>query len=264
MNWSSLIIFFALGLLGLWVSYSFLNKKGLYLFSALATAIAMTAVSANMFDLKISLTIVLMPLVHLALLTCYNKFGKEGSVKLFILTCIVQTVLFISTFLQSAYIDASLGLQMFLGWEVLGKYIANIVGFVTANLVNIYCFNKIKFKKLNQSIKNFVSLSMVSTVQVIIFVCLSSIGVLSFGSILLTLLISVIITAAICLLLGYFERFLNRQLAVKIVDKEQTENKETEEENKTEVEETKETNNKSKKKNKEEVEEEVNYESSAD
>ena len=82
MNWSSLIIFFALGLLGLWVSYSFLNKKGLYLFSALATAIAMTAVSANMFDLSISLTVVLMPLVHLALLTCYNKFGKEGSVKL--------------------------------------------------------------------------------------------------------------------------------------------------------------------------------------
>ena len=263
MNWSSLIIFFALGLLGLWVSYSFLNKKGLYLFSALATAIAMTAVSANMFDLSISLTVVLMPLVHLALLTCYNKFGKEGSVKLFILTCIVQTVLFISTFLQAAYIDASVGLQMFLSWEVLGRYVANIVGFVTANLVNIYCFDKIKFKKLNHSIKNFVGLSMVSTVEVIVFVCLSSIGVLSFGSILLTLLISVVITIAICLLLGYFEKFLNRQLAVKIVAKDQTENKETEEAT-TEEEVTEETNSKPKKKNKEEAEEEVNYESSAD
>lgn len=257
MNWSSLIVFFALGLLGLWVSYSFLNKKGLYLFSALAAVVSMTAVSAEIFSVNISLTIVLMPLVHLALLTCYNKFGKEGSVKIFILTCIVQTVLFVSTFLQSAYMDASLGTQYFLSWEVLGKYIANIIGFVTANLVNIYCFDKIKFKKLNNTFKNFVGLSMVSTVEVIVYVCLSSIGVLSFGSILLTILVSVIITVAVCLLLGYFERFLNRQLAVKIVSKDDSKEKEENQENSTK-------DKKDKNKESEKSEEDVDYESSAD
>ena len=62
MNWSSLIVFLVLGILGLWVAYSFLNRKGLYIFSMLAIVLSAIVYPAEMFSKPIAMGTVLLPL----------------------------------------------------------------------------------------------------------------------------------------------------------------------------------------------------------
>ena len=61
----------------------------------------------------------------------------------------------------------------------------------------------------------FILLSCICLIQNIIFTLVAYIGVLSFGKIMLTLLIRVIIVALICLLISYLSRFLNRKFETK-------------------------------------------------
>ena len=75
-NWSALIIVFCLGLVGVWTAHSFLNKKGLYLFSILAVLLCSAMLTkAEVFSLPIEYGVVVMPLVYFALLTCFHKHG---------------------------------------------------------------------------------------------------------------------------------------------------------------------------------------------
>ena len=270
-NWSALIVFFAIGLLGLWVSYSFLNKKGLYLFAALASFVSITCCSVSMFSNTFSIGLVLMPLVYLAILTGYKKFGKQGAYKLLILVGIVLAVGFITNFLQSAYLDVLLEGQVFLAWGNLGKPFAGIVAFVLAVLLTILIAEKVTaLNKIKGFWKTSTVLAIACVIDNIISVIFGGLGVLSFGNMLLVLLISIVISLAICVLLGYFERFLNRQLVVKTVEAKKEENLEVKEENKEESKKTeKEEVSSEKKENKKtkenvEKEEEINYDSSAD
>ena len=64
-------------------------------------------------------------------------------------------------------------------------------------------------------------MAIASAIDTVVFTLLVSIGALSFGKILLTLLVKIVIVATVCLLLGYFEKFLNRK-----VDKKPEEKKE--------------------------------------
>ena len=98
MNWSALIVFFALGLLGLWVAYSFLNLKGLYLFSILTVMLSVLCVPVKMFSQAVSLACIFMPLAYFCLLVCYIKFGKEESKKMFVISLTTLCVLFITIF----------------------------------------------------------------------------------------------------------------------------------------------------------------------
>ena len=272
MNWSSLIIFFALGLLGLWVSYSFLNKKGLYLFAALASFVSITCCSVSMFSNTFSIGLVLMPLVYLAILTGYKKFGKQGAYKLLILVGIVLAVGFITNFLQSAYLDVLLEGQVFLAWGNLGKPFAGIVAFVLAVLLTILIAEKVAaLNKIKGFWKTSTVLAIACVIDNIISVIFGGLGVLSFGNMLLVLLISIVISLAICVLLGYFERFLNRQLVVKTVEakkeeqpKEEIKEENKEESKKTEKEEVSSEKKENKKAKETEKEEEINYDSSAD
>ena len=270
-NWSALIVFFAIGLLGLWVAYSFLNKKGLYLFSALASFVSITCCSVTMFSNTFSIGLVLMPLVYLAILTGYKKFGKQGAYKLLVLVGIVLAVGFITNFLQSAYLDVLLEGQVFLTWGNLGKPLAGIVAFVAAVLLTILIAEKVSaLNKIKGFWKTSTVLAIACVIDNLISIILGGLGVLSFGNMLLVLLISIVISLAICALLGYFERFLNRQLVVKAVENKKEETKKTTEEKEDNKEETteepKQEEKKSSKKEKEtaEKEEEINYDSSAD
>ncbi|MBQ3213607.1 MAG: hypothetical protein IJB10_01150 [Clostridia bacterium] len=250
MNWSSLIVFFVLGVLGLWVAYSFLNRKGLYIFSLLAIVCSAIIYPAEMFSQPIVMGTVLLPLAYLAILTCYNKYGKQEAIKLFVSAVIVQVTLFVVYFLQNAYLDVSFKTQVYLTWEGLGSRIFSIVGFVVACVVSIFFMEKVELKTDNQAVKNAVYLAIASAIDTVIFVLFTYIGLLSFGSILLVLLIRIILQTLICAGLGYFEKFLNRQFAVKVVDNTKAKTEENKEENKTE------TKTETKTKDKEEVKEE--------
>lgn len=227
MNWSSLIVFLVLGILGLWVAYSFLNRKGLYIFSMLAIVCSAIVYPAEMFSKPIAMGTVLLPLAYLAILTCYHKYGKEEAKKLFFSALIVQVTLFVVYFLQNAYLDVSFNTQVYLNWESLGSRLISIISFVAACIATMFFMEKVELRTDNVSVKNAVYLAVASVIDSVIFVLFTYIGVLSFGSILLVLLITVILQLLICSGLGFFERFLNRQFSVKVVEhsKEKTEEK---------------------------------------
>ena len=86
-NWSALIVVLCIGLVGIWTAYSFLNKKGLYLFSLLAVLLCSTMLTkAELFSLPIEYGVVVMPLVYFALLTCHHQHGKDEAKRLFFIT----------------------------------------------------------------------------------------------------------------------------------------------------------------------------------
>ena len=63
LNWSSIIVFLALAVIGVWVAFSFLNKQGLYLFSVVAVLISRWLVPANLFSRPVDIDIIIMPVV---------------------------------------------------------------------------------------------------------------------------------------------------------------------------------------------------------
>lgn len=261
-NWSSLIVFLVLGVLGLWVAYSFLNRKGLYIFSMLAIVCSAIVCPAEMFSKPIAMGAVLLPLAYLAILTCYHKYGKEEAKKLFFSALIVQITLFVVYFLQNAYLDVSLNTQIFLNWESLGSRLISIISFVVACIATLFFMEKVELKTDNVSVKNAVYLAVASIIDSVIFVLFTFIGVLSFGSILLVLLITVILQALICSGLGFFERFLNRQFSVKIVDHSKEKSEEKQPEKTEEKLESEKAETKAKKENKKakDDDENINYE----
>lgn len=239
-NWSALIVVFCLGLVGIWTAYSFLNKKGLYLFAILAVLLCSAMITkAEVFSVPVEYSVVVMPLVYFAMLTCYHKHGKDEAKRLFFITLIAMAVMFVFKFFEAAYIDSASQTQLCLDWAYLGVYVSNIVAFIAASALTMFIVSKINTKSLNNFLKLAVYLAIASVIDTLVFTVLVSIGVLSFGKILLAILIKVVLVCAICLLLGYFEKFLNRKVDKKPEEKKEETKKE--ENSQTSVEETKES-----------------------
>lgn len=216
LNWSSLIVYLALALIGIWVCYSFLNKKGLYLFGVLAVAVCFGAfpyTAVSVFSRPISINVVIMPVVYLALLTCFYKHGKEETKKLFFAILIAMGTLFICKFLEAAYLDSYYKAQVCLTWSYLGSFIGTIIAFAAASALTLFLTTKINVKSLQNFLKLAVYLFIASAIDVVVYIILVYTGSMSFGNILLTLLIALVLLAVICLLLGYFEKFFNRKPA---------------------------------------------------
>ena len=136
-NWSALIVVLCLGLVGIWTAYSFLNKKGLYLFSLLAVLLCSSMLTkAELFSLPVEYNVVVMPLVYFALLTCLHKHGKDEAKRLFFVTLISMAIMFVFKFFEAAYIDSAFQTQAFLDWQYLGGYISNIIAFVAASALH--------------------------------------------------------------------------------------------------------------------------------
>ncbi len=262
MNWSSLIVFFALGLIGLWVAYSFLNKKGLYLFSLLALVFSILVYPAVMFEQTITMNTVLMPLVYLSLLTCYKKYGKEECTRMFTLGLIVISSMFIVNFLQSAYMDASSGYQIYLTWENIGRFISTLLAFVVASIVTFIFANKVTLEKTNYEwVRNAIYLTLACVVDGVVFTVLSSMGIVAFGSILLNLLIKIVLYVAIAIALGFFEKYLNRHFAVKVVEHKNKKEEANEESKEVKEEKPEEDKKQVKEKSKkDDTDEDINYE----
>jgi len=216
-NWTALLVLFVLGLIGLWVVYSFLNKNGLYFFCLLAVGVLFFAYQpASVFSEPVTVGAVLMPLVYLAILTCYNKFGAEEAKRLFIVTLTAELMLFIVAFFQAIY-------NNYYSWQHLGIFFGYLFSFFVACIVSYVIMQKFEFKKLNDCFKIAIYIGVACLVDNIIFVICSLSGSLSFVNILLTFLIRIVFAALISFGLGFFEKFLNRQLIIqKPVQEEQT------------------------------------------
>ena len=210
MNWSILLVFLALSVIGIWVAYSFLNKNGLYLFCILASIISITLGSASIFSLNVPILIIAFPVVFFAMLTCLHKFGKEEAKKLFFIVLISMACLFVCNFFENAYL-ASMGNSSFLTWKALGRYVSPIISFVAASSLTLLITNKIKVKQLKNFLKLAMYVAIASGINVVVYSILAYAGLLSFGNIVLTILIEIVIVALVSLGLGYFEKFLNRE-----------------------------------------------------
>lgn len=210
-NWSSLIVYLGLCLIGIWVAYSFLNKNGLYLFSILAVIICGILYDASFFALPISAGTIIMPFVYLALITCHKKYGAEEAKNLFLITLFSLLASFVFIFFQAAYGDSAAGAQYFLSWEFLGSYVGAIIAFVVASIFTLFGTNKIKPKKLKSFWKLAFYIAMASVVDSFLFVFLVYTGILAFWKMLLVLLIKVVIVCLVSIGLGYFEKYLNRE-----------------------------------------------------
>lgn len=211
LNWSVLIVFLALCVVGIWVTYSFLNKNGLYLFCIVASVIALTFGSAIVLDVEISISTVIMPVIYFALLTAFNKFGKDEAKKLFFITLITMATYFVCLFFQAAYLDSAYKTATFLSWSYLGRYLTPIISFAIASALTLLITSKIKVKNLKNFLKLSVFIAIASFIDALLYVVFVFTGEVSFGSMLLITLIKLAISALVSLGLGYFEKFLNRE-----------------------------------------------------
>jgi len=239
MNWSSLFVVGILGLLGLWVAFSFLNKKGLYLFSILAIVLSLSMAQVQIYS-TVSMAIVLMPLVFFAMLICFEKYGKEEAQKMFYVSLVTIGVLFVFVFFQSAYVDANIGGQVYLTWKYLGPYIALAISYVLGVGGAYYLNDKISWMKVSKYLRRSIIVSIASAINCVMFVFLTKIGQMSFGSIILFAMITLLITVLMSFATSYLAKYLNRKPAAVEISKKKNEEVEIEiieKEEKTEKEE---------------------------
>lgn len=264
LGWSALIVFFVLSLIGIWIAYSFLNKFGLYLFCVIASIVCVMIPNAKLFSQTISISTVIMPVIFFAIVATFNKFGKSEAVKLFVITIITQAIAFIITLIQYAYIDAAIQTRAFMSWEMIGGCFANILSFVFACFFGMIFKEKVSLKKLNIAIQTACYIAFACVVENLVYTIVAYSGILSFGEILLTFIIKVLISLIVAVGLGYFERLLNRQLVFKVV-KPESNLKEEKQTIKEKTDDTAQYTNKEteEKEIKEATEEEINYDNSA-
>lgn len=217
-NWTSLLVYLALGLLGLWISYTFLKKTGLMLFSVFAIILSSSLAPAQIYD-SVSVGIVLMPLVFLALILSYEKFGKVETQRLFYVSLATIGVMFVFNFFQAAYIDAAWNMQILLDWSYLGIFISQAVAYAGAVCGAHYITQRIAFGNLNETIQKAIKLSVASVIYTLVFVFLSSIGQMLFGTIILLCFITLVIAILVSFLVVYLAKFLDYDFAKKIVAK---------------------------------------------
>jgi hypothetical protein len=245
-NWTSLIVVCFLGILGLWIAYSFLNKGGLFLFSILAIVLSATMTPALVYS-SVSMGIVLMPIIFLAMLITYHKYGKDDAKRLFYVSLATIGVLFVFFFFEAAYLDSELGGQYYLTWANLGTLISMAVAYSGAVCVGYFATTKMSFKIKDEFMRRGTMVSFASIIYCLLFVVLANISQLSFGSILLLFFISVLIAVAVSFIVSYLSKFLNRKPIITIAPENAGEDKQMRKE-----EPTQETEEKAKDDNKEE------------
>ena len=212
-HWSALILFLAVGLISLWVAHSFLGKSGLYVFTTLALIFSNLLPSVGMFNYPITISVVLMPLIYLALIVCYKKYGRAEAIKLFFLNLIVLAVTFIMAFFVAAFIDSEAGASTTLRWSNFGPYIACLLAFTLAAWLGSIMLEKFKMEGF---LKRSLLLLLLALVDNVIFVVIS-LTFLSylFTDVLLILAIRLCVALVVCFGAGYFAVTLNREPALE-------------------------------------------------
>lgn len=221
LNWSILLFVTILGIVGLWACSTILGKKnGLYFFTILAVVLSVYMWQALIYG-GVSMAIIFIPLVFYALLVSNEQSGKQESKRLFYITLATMGVLFLFEFLQSAYIDIQFGGQFMLTWANLGTYISLAVGYVSAVVGTQYIMEKFTLGKMSKELERSITLSIASAIFAGLYVILTNIGVLTFGGILLMMLITFLIASVVSFAVVYFNKYVGKKPFIKV--KKQTE-----------------------------------------
>ena len=223
-HWSSIFIFLVLGLLGLWVAFSFLNKNGLVLFSIIAVALTYVLSGAQFGESNIvPFGAILMPLVYFSLIVMYEKYSKEDAQKMFF--CLLATfgVLFLCKFLTNAYCDSAYGSGNFLNWENLGSLLCQIISFALVGyLANVFV-DKLPINKEYKYLRRAIIVSIAGAIDAFLIVFLGYIGYVPFGNMVVSFLLYLIFVVGTSFAVAFLRKYLNRQPSpIKEDKKEET------------------------------------------
>ena len=211
-HWSAIFIFLVLGLLGLWVAYSFLNKNGLILFSVIAVAFTYMLSGVLFFgNYVVMMSAVLMPLVYFSLIVMYEKYSKDDAKKMFF--CLLATfgVFFLSKFLLCAYADSEYGSGTFLTWSELGINVCQIISFALVGFLGNLFVDKFPINKEYKYLRRAVVVTIAGAMDAFLICFLGYIGSLSFVAMLVSFLLYLVFVAGSAFSVAFLRKYLNRE-----------------------------------------------------
>lgn len=205
LHWASLIIFFALSVLALWVTYSYLQKNGFYFFCIVSSIVCAYFSKVELFHKVFSVQMVVIPVILLALLLCYRKFGKEESIRLFYVTIFSQITMFVLKFFEFAFLDLTNGTIKYLTWAYLNNYVGTIIALLCCCIGGFFFVEYVKLQKVPVIIRTSIYIGIFSIANSLVFITIAYSGYFSFVDILLTFLLYVAFDIVLSLLLGCFK-----------------------------------------------------------
>lgn len=225
-HWTALLLFLAISLLGIWVAYSFLNKRGVFFFSVVVAIMMMVLPSVTMFNNNIILdmTSVLMPLVLFSLILCWDKYGKEEAKRLFFLDLVAIGVVVASKFFVCAYMDSALQAQVLLSWNALGSSVCAFAGFALSVFVVNFFVESFPIPREHRYLRRAVLVTIASAISLVFEAFIGKAGVIGIGYMFLIFLIRLVLSAGVAFLVCYLAKFLNRKPKIDASGELTTEN----------------------------------------
>ena len=210
-SWSAIFLFLVIGLLGLWVAYSFLNKNGLFLFAILAVMLSFFLPATNFFNYAVPMSAVFMPLVFFCFLVLYEKFGKLEARRLFVYILCELCTLCVCLFFVFAYIAAmGSGMGQALSWQMLGGFISQLISFVVVMFLSNFIVEKFPLKQ-HKYLRRSILGTIASVLNILIITFVGNAGVISFVDMLVIFAIGVVFAAGVSFAVCYLRKFLNRE-----------------------------------------------------
>ncbi len=218
LHWASLIIFFGLSVLALWTASTLLQKNGIYFFCIVASIVAGYFAKVDLFQKVFSVQMVIIPVILLALLITYLKYGKSESIRLFIIVTVSQVVMFVLRFFEYAFLDIFNGVYYYMTWNYLSSFVGTMIAFALSCVAGYFFISYVDMKKVTQIIRNAIYLVIVSAIDSIIFITIAYSGYFAFVDIFLTLLLYFAFDLVLCILLSCYEILANgKQQAPEVI-----------------------------------------------
>lgn len=205
LHWASLIIFFALSVLALWVSHTYLQKNGLYFFGIVASIVCAYFPKVELFYKALSVQMVVLPVILLALYIAYSKYDKAESIRLFFVLIFSQITMFVIRFFEYAFLDLSNGVFKYLSWAYLNNFVATTVALLVCSICGYLFVEYVKMEKLPKIIRTSIYLGIFSIINSLIFITIAYAGYYSFVEILLTFLLYIAFNIVLAVILGCLE-----------------------------------------------------------
>ena len=205
LHWASLIIFFGLSVLALWVAHSFLEKNGLYFFCIVASIVSAYFAEVGLFGKVLSIQMVVLPSIFMALYLCYTKYGNKESIRLFIVTLFSQITMFVLRFFEYNLLDLTSGKLELLSWSNLNNYVATIVAFLGVCIGAYFFVEYVKMESVPKILRTSIYIGLFSIVDSLLYIVVAYSGLFSFVDMLLTFLLCIALNVITALLLGCVE-----------------------------------------------------------
>lgn len=213
-NFSILLAIFALGFVSLWAMNNFLGKNGLSLFTILSLVLMFFLPVTTIFGLPITMSAVFLPLVYFVLYIYNKKYGKEDAKKLFIVSVVAMTVIFVCIFFTGAFIEAE-GFGGFMTWATFGKFVASLLGFTVTVFATNIIIDTVEFNGWTNYLKNATTLAIACAIDNVIFTIFAYTGLVAFGTMMLIMLCRIVISTGLSFLLAYLLRLFVKEPKAK-------------------------------------------------